>query len=789
MKLIKIIIFYLSVNICLVKYLSSKNESENINDTIIDAENVEKIIKRTFESLYPNCSKSTDEMFPNSKFTLSKFPFLQNIGKGFNDLGDEIECREALNNGTYIIVDIKTSYMTNKYEKRLIEFLNINHYTLGACITEECKEPFLNLINTLVNFQDKAMDYDNLNITNGTNSTNASILFEEKEDISDKNSTFIIISLLTFYVIFKIIIGIIRLIYIPKGYEKYVSKIIRKNEERTSSTDSEEKLIKYSAKKVNSVEDLDSMIYDPKYDLSEKFPLYLRIFRFFDFFNDVMYLSTRINRYYNDKGLETLNFVRTIVLYFLVFCNTFTSLFKLPSRDILNQKFFTSKRVLIYRLSTHSITCWIFLEAAYNSYKFMQFIKAEMFEHYKKYKINSNKNLPLRLLKIFGKFIFHFIPKIFMFLFCYFFFYYDIIRFKSWFKSKITYEYITEKVIAKDIECNDKPFVIFYKFFTFKTKLPSYVCYDFTYVYFNILFCTLVFMFLLYIVLLIQNYLFEIILIIINIILFIGLMYVVDDDNLYTKFEGTDENRYGYYHFRGQEYTNKFAYLSLGIYHLGFIIGILFFNYENLKKPNIKNKNNNNINIINYKLSYYPLSFLNKCLIWIHKLNAIIKLLLIIFMIILMIPLSLLFRTFSDKKDENYDEEEDNRDDNVLIKVFSPGLKFYFLFERHFFLILFFFINVILITYPKKGFYKKLINSGIITAISRTGFIITCLYYIIGNFSFCVFLIKIKFNLITFFIISTGNFIILFIFCFILNSVFDLPLRIGIKKLLRLKKK
>ena len=50
---------------------------------------------------------------------ISHIPKLTNIGKGFNDLGDEIECREALNNGTYIIVDIKTSYMTNKYEKRL----------------------------------------------------------------------------------------------------------------------------------------------------------------------------------------------------------------------------------------------------------------------------------------------------------------------------------------------------------------------------------------------------------------------------------------------------------------------------------------------------------------------------------------------------------------------------------------------------------------------------------------------------------------------------------------------
>ena len=47
---------------------------------------------------------------------------LDDLKKGLNDLGDEIECHHALNNGTYVIVDIGTAYITNKYEKRLIEF-------------------------------------------------------------------------------------------------------------------------------------------------------------------------------------------------------------------------------------------------------------------------------------------------------------------------------------------------------------------------------------------------------------------------------------------------------------------------------------------------------------------------------------------------------------------------------------------------------------------------------------------------------------------------------------------
>ena len=72
--------------------------------------------------------------------------------------------------------------------------------------------------------------------------------------------------------------------------------------------------------------------------------------------------------------LEVINLLKVINLYFIIFFNTFTSLFELPSKDILNRSFFSSKMIFIYRLSTHSIVCWIFLEAAYTTFKLMKFI-------------------------------------------------------------------------------------------------------------------------------------------------------------------------------------------------------------------------------------------------------------------------------------------------------------------------------------------------------------------------------------------------------------------------------
>ena len=112
-------------------------------------------------------------------------------------------------------------------------------------------------------------------------------------------------------------------------------------------------------------------------------------------------------------------------------------------------------------------------------------------------------------------------------------------------------------------------------------------------------------------------------------------------------------------------------------------------------------------------------------------------------------------------------------------------LKGYFLFEKQIFLILLFIICLTLITIKKKGIFKKIIKSPLIISISRVGFTMVCLSYILSNFCFCGFLLKIKFNTPTFILISLGNFIFTFAICLLINIVIELPIRIVIKKVLR----
>lgn len=733
------------------------------------------VLIKMLNNSYKDCSDSLKKSIPNDniKKSLTRYPYIiDHIGKTLNDLGDEIECLNAFNQTTYVIAYIKNNAFVNDDEKKIIKFLNITNFCVGACLPLNCEFPFQDILRKLMN------------------SSDIEEIFKNNNQENDKNYYLnILIFFFIAYLIIKLIFGIIRLISCPKGYDKYAVKLLKdkgrlpsfefNNDEKSENDINKEKLICFN-------EDSNISEYNPNFDFTSSFPFYLRIMRFFDLFNDIHFYFSRRNRYFNDNGLESLNFMKAIILYLIIFSNTFNSLLVLPSKDILNISFFNSFSINFYLLSNVSLNYWIFLEAAYTSYKLLVFIKAQMYLYYK----NKKKNFYFNLIVIYGKFIFLFIPKIITFIFCYYFFYFNVNKFRNLFQAKTTFKYITQKVIYNNniTTCHQDFTNIFTSLLIFSNNINKFKsCFDFTFVNFNIFVCSFCSMILLYFAFIIRQKIFEIFLIIINLGLFIFLMLIVDDP--YIKSEGKID--YTIYHLKGQEYTIKIFHLSLGVYNLGFIFGLLYFNYnnnknlftkknKNLKLINENNKSlkNNNINdkINGFNLNYYPLSFFNTFLKFIHNFNFGIKIIIILICILTMISISFAFQY---NFEENYINKLNERDIR----------KYYFLFAKHLYLIIFFIINLILITLPKKGLYKTLVKLKLNNALSKTGFTIICLYQILIYFSFTGFLVKIKFNLATLILISIGNFLIVFILCLLLNIVFELPTRIIIKKILRFKKK
>ena len=824
-------LFFLIIFITLTN--TFQNEIDNSTDNSTDNNFTNKCYAELSREI-----DNTDSLLEHNKL----YPWIiDHMGKGLNDLGDELECLNSLINTTFLIVTINTIEFFFENDTNLLEYLGVKEFSVGVCIMDACNETFhiyfrqfiemmknmdkkddinsdsqTNNINTN-NLIDSRVYLENKVINDGENTENTNDIVEFIEDFnfSGKYKYTIIICFLL-YILLKIVVGIFRLIILPKGYDKYVAKSLQE-EGKLENIDREEQkafLQRNADEELLLTEDID---YNPFFDLESYFSLKLKIFKFFDFFSDFSILTTKRNRYYNDNGLETIVFMKALAILFIILYGTFYSLVSLPSKDIFNKSFFKSYFLFFYKMSINSFTCWVFLEGAYATYKLMFFIKSEMMES----AINNNKipKIETKLFTIYAKFLLLFIPKISIFFIMYYFFYYKVEDFHSLLNAKRTYTYIINGTFKENITCGGNPLDIF-NFNIFSNKYEDYnECYEFTYVYFNIFICSILFMVILYISFCVRNKIFEIFIILINIVLFFVSVVLIKDENV------EDEEKYKYYHFVGQKYSTKIFYSLIGFYHLGYILGFMLFHYENNKfkfnnKVNVKNQirktimntikenkifneenildepggggdnndddssniehNNTNSSLEKVKLTgpnYYPLSFLIYFLFLLNNLTKFTKKVIIWVCVGLLCILSGAFQIYLNAKDTDF---------NIKLTTFK---KIYFLYEKHLFVIIFFILNSVLIVMPKKRGFKNIINSSFIIAIGRAGFTITCLYHFLCYFCFSSFFIKVKFHIPTFILISIGNFLIIFLVCFICNIIFELPIRMLVKKLLRISKK
>ena len=117
---------------------------------------------------------------------------------------------------------------------------------------------------------------------------------------------------------------------------------------------------------------------------------------------------------------------------------------------------------------------------------------------------------------------------------------------------------------------------------------------------------------------------------------------------------------------------------------------------------------------------------------------------------------------------------------------FDDNYKFLFRYEKIGFLFFYFIMIIIMITLPKKGIIRDLMNSKIVIALNRVGFGIICTVYASTYFAFLLFFVRVKLSIPTCFLISLGNLIFNAIEIVFAYSVIEMPLSILIKNLLRL---
>ena len=813
----------------------------------------ELLVTKIFEKLEPECfaelSSSLDGEEKTKPEKEKNYSWLFDyMGKGFNDIGDECECRYAMkSNTTYLLLYLHNLNLTALLDAdlALINYLEIMNYTYGLCIMTSCADAvvkyarilleFINYINTNINATKDIVSFivsnnDKLN-SSFDNSTiiNVAQVKNDETSISKNVVLWVLIGL----AVVKLIGGFIRVFTLPKGYDKYIAEKLNKEERLSVEKGDFEEQSFLSKIKFNEPVDSESMTkdYNPLFDFSEKMPMKVRALRFFDLINDLYYLSSKRNRYYNDSGVELLVFNRAITIFLLIFSHTFTSLIRLPSEEIINSNFFKSWLNIFYRLSNNGFTFWIFLEGAYTTYKLLCFVTTEMFLHYCQQE-SQRMIYELKLLLIFLKFIVLLIPKFIFFLFIFTFIYYRIEDFEFTSSSPATYRYIFMNLFKENITCG-KVMTIGNGMFT--QNIANYEgCYEFSYYYINMIICIAIFMVITYLFLVVKNRFFEFAIMAGSLVLFIIPNAIIIDpktdlnDDIYKANNNTKPMLH--YHIIGQTYSTKIFVSFMGFYSIGFFFGFILFNFANFKKKikrllyeynaiHLSQSKNNfkdiresyrpsiqTINDIprdtdssysgrtssfssasylydessphyykNFTLPYYPLRHLNKILTKVYKFKLSSKIIFIVActIIIILIDLILLIYLFKENG----------------FKVYLDGFNvFIFRYEKHFVVFLYFLINVTVITLPKNTGLRNFMGSRVFVITSRTGFLISCIIHAFTYFSFLIFSIKVKLYVPSFILISFGNYLAILIICILMISVTELPLRIGIKKLMRIKR-
>ena len=746
------------------------------------------------------------------KIFKSKYPKLViSNGKGVDDIGNEIECREVNINAEYLFLYIEIGDKIIKTDKGLSDYLDRNFLYFGFCIPNTCSH----FINKTLYY----MSGTNISIFNQYNISEIKIFRnEEQYKITPKIVYwFFIICLLI-----KLFAGIIIKFFCPKGYEYYGIYLYnkrRQSENKIIDDENEEDLLKNKDNEENDnkiSEDINIRgRYNPYFDYESLYPMYFRFIKLLDLFNNIKIYMIKRNRYFNDNDIDILCSLKAIVLGYHILTTTIQILIRLPNTNVFNTEYYSSLGLFFYKRSINSFTFWIILESATFSFKLMKFIQKKI-NKIGEEKINKRKHFNIVVSQTF-KFFYFYIPKIISYIFIFIIFYYLFEHYTCNFEAKMTHHYISKEIVNKKI-CNSKENLwhIFIPFLNYKNLSLSFnneytkalsskpqnneifkmivsICFPFVYIYSNMFFSSLLFIIILFILFYFQKKGIDIAISLLN---FVGaiisyIYFSINSSNIYK-----DENKqYKFYHFSGEYYCIFYPHVFFGYYYLGCLLGFCFYHYKEQKYINKKNsisKKNKSFQQLksisksadklddnnNLKKLYKPMEFCSNFIICLKNTKYYIKILLLIIYFILSSSLSLIFYIIF------YNIGDDINKYYISTNKYKI-LEFLYFYEKIINSYLFFFCICILIAFPRDSILIKIMTSSFFIPISRAGFFVTCTYESLIYILYSLFQLKVKLGFLVISYIMLGFYTIIAIFCIYASILIEFPFRVIIKNLLK----
>ena len=598
---------------------------------------------------YEDCIKDIEKLRSDDKKSILRknTKIVSSMGKGMDDIGDELECRKSNANTEYIFIKYYLDHYNDEKQYplyNLTKYIERNYSFFGLCIPKNCE----GLINDLrINKTIKAIT---------KNETYFSYIEELRRKLkiylpSDIKHYKLDDSIFWFFIAIlglKTIVGIYAKIKYPKGYsyhgfDLYLKRPenignINANEEEENEKDKliEEGLINKDGLK-NEEKNLGGD-YNPIYDFEPFYPLYLRFIKYIDIFNNFFIFSRKRDRYYNEKGISIICSLKAVILYAHIYSEAIRVFIKMPNTSVFNYKFYNSFGLSFYKFTINSLNFWVILEAATFSFKLIKYIKKNFY--LKRKNITNKKEKNIFIIKYCLKFLCFYIPKIISFIFVFIFFYYLFEHYLDYYTTKVKYKYIFENHIKRR-ECNNYDnffkniayaFIPFVNYKVYNLEKYRERCYPFTYIYSNMFFSSIIFMALIIVIYYFENKIVDIIItifsflnIIVNYIIFfnidnkfkyISIIRIEDNKNNSTInnisnkgpiFKYNETEAYTFFsHFTGEGYSIFYPHIFFSLFYLGCLLGLCFFYYNeyliNLKNKN-KNKKKEEINITTYEIS------------------------------------------------------------------------------------------------------------------------------------------------------------------------------------------
>ena len=748
--------------------------------------------------------------------------FIDGSGKSVNDFGNEFVCNyNVKQNLAYLTVHFFLG--TDHFKKSNEDFFGTGYYYMGFCLPKQCNDA-MKLIILNKNFLKIVHD---VGISNFKLYINEEVV-KESDDLSLCYKVIIII-----YIILngcKLLIGILRIIFMNKGYEGYYADLERKKEERKTLslgiTDVNEKTnenndnennnqiinkenssfvtnINYNNSETvsfiydneiseNIISEGDNL-YNPFSDKEKEFHTPIKVMKIFDLFDNLKILSTHSNKYYNSNRINSLYFIRFLLMIMSIIYQIMNTQVDLPTKNYYNFEFYSNFVFTLIKLCVNASTFWITLDGVIFAYKLMSYMKKE---------IKLSRNSSIRYLT-FLKFLLLILPKFFIFLFAFillhlkaskltfalckgnnvfanYLYYNDTVQ-QKYYSLRATHEF-------KDFFHNFIPFKLNYidfienipieriyntsskKNFTSEVsgyEIPSPFLTNtdlFVNVCFNEFYLIILMVNITFISYKLKNDIFDFSILIINIILFI----LPAIGNLNPMNIDINEQKYTLKYVLGQNYSEKYTHYFINFFYFGFLIGVMkFYHDDNLY--NMKKKKNFFENII------LPYQFCKKIITYLNSLHFYLKRAILLICIFILLIISMSFTLLEGK---NFTSREEK--DIELVKI-TGIVKFLFFYEKNLCGIFFFIFLIMYIVYPKNSYIIKISSATMFLILERISFAFYISFCYLIYAQFCVFIISMQMSYSNLFFNTVGMFFIVFVFSLLSTALFELPIRMLVK--------